>query len=214
MLAGPGRAGVRASERTRAGRPDAVARVRAHRHTRPAVVPQCLGADGEHRGDCAARSPLLGDRRPALPGGLRRPRGRGDRGDGVRVGNLAAQPDQRHPPFPSRRRCGGPTFVIRAYAVATALTALVATVFLFLDAATRRRGRHHRRLDRAGGLVRARAMCWTVFTLQDSVLAALPRSVWVPIENGLFGIAEDRGSPWPSRVWRCRTDSSRRGRFR
>lgn len=37
------------------------------------------------------------------------------------------------------------------------------------------------------------ALCivvWTIFNLQDSVLAGLRQSVWVPVENGLFSVAK------------------------
>jgi O-antigen/teichoic acid export membrane protein len=33
-------------------------------------------------------------------------------------------------------------------------------------------------------------MAWSVFNLQDGVLAGLRRTVWVPVENGLFGVAK------------------------
>ncbi|MDQ2997814.1 MAG: lipopolysaccharide biosynthesis protein, partial [Chloroflexota bacterium] len=33
-------------------------------------------------------------------------------------------------------------------------------------------------------------MAWCIFTLQDSVLAAMKQAVWVPIENTIFAVAK------------------------
>ncbi len=36
----------------------------------------------------------------------------------------------------------------------------------------------------------AATMVWTVFVLQDSALAGLRRATWIPIENGVYGVAK------------------------
>ena len=33
------------------------------------------------------------------------------------------------------------------------------------------------------------SMTWTIFALQDGVLAGLRRSLWLPVENGAYGAA-------------------------
>lgn len=78
--------------------------------------------------------------------------------------------------------------VIGAYAVATALAACAATIFIVgVGAFSPRLGflRSDRGLE---AWFVFSTLAWCLFTIQDSVLTAVGRAVWVPIENAVFSV--------------------------
>ncbi len=79
--------------------------------------------------------------------------------------------------------------VLRAYASSAVASVAVAIPFLLT---VKHWGSSYTELGRAtAGLVfTACVATWSIFTLQDGVLTGLRSAVWVPIENGLFGIAK------------------------
>jgi O-antigen/teichoic acid export membrane protein len=79
--------------------------------------------------------------------------------------------------------------VVQIYAISTAASALVAIIFL---AAVSHLGPSYSELTgaTAGILFIASIIVWNIFALQDGVLTGLRNAIWVPLENGLFGIVK------------------------
>ena len=79
--------------------------------------------------------------------------------------------------------------VLRAYAFSSAASILVAAVFLV---GVGHFGASYAELSgfTAGLLFTACIICWGIFTLQDGVLVGLRNAIWVPIENGTFGLVK------------------------
>lgn len=85
----------------------------------------------------------------------------------------------------SGRRTAG--LVLRAYAFSSLASVLVAIPFLLLVGHL---GSSYAELGSvtAGLIFIACIVCWGIFTLQDGVLVGLRGAIWVPVENGTFGI--------------------------
>jgi O-antigen/teichoic acid export membrane protein len=79
--------------------------------------------------------------------------------------------------------------VLRAYAFSSAASILVAAVFLV---GAGRFGASYAELSgfTAGLAFTACIICWGIFTLQDGVLVGLRSALWVPAENGTFGVVK------------------------
>jgi O-antigen/teichoic acid export membrane protein len=87
----------------------------------------------------------------------------------------------------SGRRTAG--LVLRAYAFSSLASVLVTAPFLVTISHL---GSSYTELSgvSAGLVFTACVVCWGIFTLQDGVLVGLRSAVWVPVENGTFGIAK------------------------
>ena len=80
--------------------------------------------------------------------------------------------------------------VSRAYLIAMAVATTVAAVFLLgLSLWAPRLGALTETVLVAVFFVAATA-CWSVFILEDSVLTGIRKTVWVPVENAIFGLAK------------------------
>ena len=79
--------------------------------------------------------------------------------------------------------------VLRAYAFSSAASILVAAVFLL---GVGHLGASYAELSgfTAGVIFTACIICWGIFTLQDGVLVGLRSAIWVPVENGTFGLVK------------------------
>jgi O-antigen/teichoic acid export membrane protein len=78
--------------------------------------------------------------------------------------------------------------VVRAYAVAAALAACAAVVFILgVGSWTPRLGFLRSDHGLQGWFVFS-TIAWCLFVIQDSVLTALSRAVWVPVENAVFSL--------------------------
>jgi O-antigen/teichoic acid export membrane protein len=79
--------------------------------------------------------------------------------------------------------------VLRVYAFSALASVLVTVPFLM---ASSHLGPSYAQLSgvTAGLVFTAAVVCWSIFTLQDGVLVGLRSAVWVPIENGIFGIVK------------------------
>ena len=82
-----------------------------------------------------------------------------------------------------------PALVLRTYAVSSLASVLVTIPFL---ACVSHLGSSYAELSgvAAGLAFTACVVCWCLFTLQDGVLVGLRSAVWVPVENGIFGIVK------------------------
>ncbi len=80
-------------------------------------------------------------------------------------------------------------FIIRAYAGSCVASVVVAIPFLLT---VRHWGSSYAELaGSATGLIFiACVVTWSIFTLQDGVLTGLRSAIWIPFENGLFGIVK------------------------
>jgi O-antigen/teichoic acid export membrane protein len=87
----------------------------------------------------------------------------------------------------SGRRTSG--LVLRAYLFSSLASVLVAVPFLL---GVGHIGASYAELSgvTAGIFFTACIVCWGIFTLQDGVLVGLRSAVWVPVENGTFGIVK------------------------
>jgi O-antigen/teichoic acid export membrane protein len=87
----------------------------------------------------------------------------------------------------SGRRTAG--LVLRAYVFSSLASVLVAVPFLVTVGHL---GFSYAELGSvtAGLVFTACVVCWGIFTLQDGVLVGLRSAVWVPVENGTFGIVK------------------------
>ena len=87
----------------------------------------------------------------------------------------------------SGRRTAG--LVLRAYTFSSLASVLVAVPFLV---AVGHLGSSYAELSgiTAGLVFTACVVCWGIFTLQDGVLVGLRSAVWVPVENGAFGVVK------------------------
>lgn len=87
----------------------------------------------------------------------------------------------------SGRRTAG--MVLRAYVFSSLASLLVAAVFLLL---VHHLGSSYAELGSVPAelIFTASIVCWGIFTLQDGVLVGLRSAVWVPVENGTFGIVK------------------------
>ncbi|HYA53211.1 MAG TPA: hypothetical protein VEG33_18845, partial [Streptosporangiaceae bacterium] len=87
-------------------------------------------------------------------------------------------------PQSGRRTVG---LVLRAYAFSSLASLLVAVPFLLIVGHL---GSSYAELSSvpAGLIFTASIVCWGIFTLQDGVLVGLRSAIWVPVENGTFGI--------------------------
>ena len=85
----------------------------------------------------------------------------------------------------SGRRTAG--LVLRTYAFSALASVLVAVPFLLLAGHL---GSSYAELGTvtAGLIFIACIVCWGIFTLQDGVMMGLRSAIWVPVENGTFGI--------------------------
>jgi len=85
----------------------------------------------------------------------------------------------------SGRRTAG--LVLRAYAFSSLASLLVAVPFLLIAGHL---GSSYAELGSvpAGLVFTASIVCWGIFTLQDGALVGLRSAIWVPVENGTFGI--------------------------
>jgi O-antigen/teichoic acid export membrane protein len=79
--------------------------------------------------------------------------------------------------------------VLRAYVFSSLASLVVAVPFLLIAAHL---GSSYSELGSvlAGLIFTASIVCWGIFTLQDGVLVGLRSAVWVPVENGTFGIVK------------------------
>ena len=79
-----------------------------------------------------------------------------------------------------------------AYLLSLAVTGIVGLVVFLVLAATGSAVLAPSGLATAGGVafLVVSTMVWTLFNLQDGVLAGLRRTLWVPVENGLYGVAK------------------------
>jgi O-antigen/teichoic acid export membrane protein len=79
-----------------------------------------------------------------------------------------------------------------AYGVSLGVTAIMAAVVFGAMAVTGQRSMTLNGLSSPFGvlLLVAGTMSWTLFNLQDGVLIGLRRTIWVPFENGLYGLAK------------------------
>ena len=79
--------------------------------------------------------------------------------------------------------------VLRAYVFSSLASLLVAVPFLLMVGHL---GTSYAELGsvRGGLIFTASIVCWGIFTLQDGVLVGLRSAVWVPVENGTFGIVK------------------------
>jgi O-antigen/teichoic acid export membrane protein len=86
---------------------------------------------------------------------------------------------------------GGRTsgLILRAYLFSSLASVLVAVPFLLCVGHF---GASFAELGgiTAGAFFTASILCWGIFTLQDGVLVGLRSAVWVPVENGTFGIVK------------------------
>jgi O-antigen/teichoic acid export membrane protein/aminoglycoside phosphotransferase len=81
-------------------------------------------------------------------------------------------------------------FIIGAYLIAVAVTAAVSVVFIVgVDLWAPRLDFLHDRPELIVWFVVA-TMAWTLFVLQDSVLAGIRQAAWVPIENFAFSVSK------------------------
>jgi O-antigen/teichoic acid export membrane protein len=79
-------------------------------------------------------------------------------------------------------------WILRAYGSALAATIIAATLFALLVPLLAPRLSFLRHdLPLTAAFVLACAL-WTIFGLQDAVLAALRRAPWIPLENSIFGL--------------------------
>lgn len=87
----------------------------------------------------------------------------------------------------SGRRTAG--LVLRTYVFSSLASVLVTVPFLLIVGHL---GSSYAELGSVlGGLIfTASIVCWSIFTLQDGVLVGLRGAVWVPVENGTFGIVK------------------------
>jgi O-antigen/teichoic acid export membrane protein len=87
----------------------------------------------------------------------------------------------------SGRRTAG--LVLRTYVFSSLASLLVAVPFLLIVGHL---GSSYAELGSvpAGLVFTAFIVCWGIFTLQDGVLVGLRSAVWVPVENGTFGIVK------------------------
>jgi O-antigen/teichoic acid export membrane protein len=87
----------------------------------------------------------------------------------------------------SGRRTAG--LVLRTYAFSSLASVLVAVPFLVTVSHL---GSSYAELSgvSAGLVFTACVVCWGIFTLQDGVLVGLRSAVWVPVENGAFGVVK------------------------
>ena len=87
----------------------------------------------------------------------------------------------------SGRRTAG--LVLRTYAVSSLASVLVTVLFL---TSVGHLGSSYAELSgvTAELVFTACVVCWGIFTLQDGVLVGLRSAVWVPVENGTFGIVK------------------------
>ncbi len=76
-----------------------------------------------------------------------------------------------------------------AYGVSMLLALILSTGFIALGAPLFQLGLFESKLSLAVLFIPA-AMAWTVFNLQDSVLAGLRAAVWVPVDNISYGLAK------------------------
>ena len=82
------------------------------------------------------------------------------------------------------------TFVVRSYAIALSVSAVAGAIFVAgIDIWVPRLGFLLDRPEVAIWFVLS-TMAWTVFVLQDSVLAGIRQATWVPVENGVFSVAK------------------------
>src|SRR5205085_3193110 len=80
--------------------------------------------------------------------------------------------------------------VVWAYAVSAAVAACAAVIFIVgVGSWTPRLSFLHSDRGLQAWFVFS-TVAWCVFAIQDSVLTALRRAVWVPVENGLFSFAK------------------------
>jgi O-antigen/teichoic acid export membrane protein len=80
--------------------------------------------------------------------------------------------------------------VVWAYAVSTAVAACAAVIFIVgVGSWTPRLSFLHADRGLQAWFVFS-TVAWCVFAIQDSVLTALGRAVWVPVENGVFSFAK------------------------
>jgi O-antigen/teichoic acid export membrane protein len=79
--------------------------------------------------------------------------------------------------------------VARAYLFSSLASVLVAVPFLLCVSHF---GASYAELGgiTAGVFFTAAIICWGIFTLQDGVLVGLRSAIWVPVENGTFGIVK------------------------
>jgi O-antigen/teichoic acid export membrane protein len=87
----------------------------------------------------------------------------------------------------SGRRTRG--LVLRIYAISCAASMLVAVIFVLTV------GHFSKSYSELSGFVGgtffvASVVTWNIFTLQDGVLTGLRNAIWVPLENGIFGIVK------------------------
>ncbi|HEX8156437.1 MAG TPA: phosphotransferase [Solirubrobacteraceae bacterium] len=81
-------------------------------------------------------------------------------------------------------------FVMRSYAVALVASAVASVIFLAgLDIWSPRLGFLSERPELALWFI-ASTMAWTIFVLQDSVLAGIRQAGWVPVENLLYALTK------------------------
>jgi O-antigen/teichoic acid export membrane protein len=82
------------------------------------------------------------------------------------------------------------SFVTRSYAVALGASAAASVIFLVgLDVWSPQLGFLTERPELALWFV-ASTMAWTIFVLQDSVLAGIRQAGWVPVENLVYAVAK------------------------
>lgn len=80
--------------------------------------------------------------------------------------------------------------VLTAYATAATFSASVATIVVLLFSAFGSDNSDIKLTTGAGIWFVIATTAWSIFNLQDGALTGLRRTVWIPLENGLFGVVK------------------------
>ncbi len=82
------------------------------------------------------------------------------------------------------------SLIMAAYAVSVAVTTVVSLAFILLFGATLIPGLSLLQDIPAAAAFVLGSIAWTVFNLQDGVFSGVRRAGWIPVENGLYGLAK------------------------
>ena len=132
---------------------------------------------------------------------------------------VAPQPEGRAQPLPPHRGAESARFARRSYLVALGVAAVAATVFIAGLALWSPELAFLRDRPLLALWFVAGTMAWTVFVLQDSVLAGIRQAGWVPAENLVFSVLKlgllvvlAAAAPRPRRLRVVERRRARRGR--